>query len=479
MLKKHSSVEAHFGEDYKAALKPYLYTWPDFDLANDIHWAPDTTGEFLVRTLPETDSELARDSRWPTFFPSPIAIVTVWHEGCYAIEKVVGPSIVNRFPYTLALSFCRDPISERHHPRRRFMEMLEAGGCVAVQFLPPGTALDRAMKTILEVPDENTKNRLDSMGLKFHPGVSNPAPVLEDAYLAYEAELIQPHLDMFGVRVNTQPWRDVGSHRLYFLEIKAIQLRSDIADGSSRIAWRSLPEWNREHSRNSCRDVPKTDVQKKYIKNYSPHYLFPSEATVAFVPDKIVNNMAIKFMPRYDLAHASELSNDAARWPCFFPSSVGMITSVADNGKPNLMPCGSTCMVSRHPLVIATCISYAALNERYAPRASLEFIRRNGGFACGVPYVDSAIAAAIAYCGNVSIASNPDKVAYTGLSVHQGLYGPVLADLPITFECRLVGEERLGTHVMLLGEVERILVRKDVHPSNPLNWFPWSEVIVD
>jgi flavin reductase (DIM6/NTAB) family NADH-FMN oxidoreductase RutF len=43
----------------------------------------------------------------------------------------------------------------------------------------------------------------------------------------------------------------------------------------------------------------------------------------------------------------------------------------------------------------------------------------------------------------------------------------------------VVGEVRLGTHIMFLGEVERILVRRDVTPENPLLWCPWAELISD
>jgi hypothetical protein len=103
--------------------------------------------------MPESREELAVDSRWPAFFPSPICITTTAHEGIAHVEKVVGASIVNRFPYVLALSLCRQPLSSRHYVRRGFMDALEASGRAAVQFIMPGEALDRVMATVQKIHD--------------------------------------------------------------------------------------------------------------------------------------------------------------------------------------------------------------------------------------------------------------------------------------------------------------------------------------
>ena len=111
------------------ALAPYRYQWPTEDLAADSRWRPGP-GPFLVRDMPESLGELAAESRWPGFFPSAMCLVTTADGRATALEKVVGASIVNRFPYVLALSFCAADLSPRHHARQRFMETLEAGGAV-------------------------------------------------------------------------------------------------------------------------------------------------------------------------------------------------------------------------------------------------------------------------------------------------------------------------------------------------------------
>jgi len=92
------------------ALAPYRYRWPREELAEAGGWRRAADGG-VERALPEPAAELARDSRWPALFPSPVCLVTAAHGTTAVLERVVGPSIVNRFPYVLALSFCVQPLS--------------------------------------------------------------------------------------------------------------------------------------------------------------------------------------------------------------------------------------------------------------------------------------------------------------------------------------------------------------------------------
>src|SRR4051812_41611091 len=74
------------------------YYWPTEPLLTTPGWEPGPDGT-LWRRMPEAAEDVAADSRWPSFFPSPICLVTTGDEDGVALEKVVGPSIVNRFPY--------------------------------------------------------------------------------------------------------------------------------------------------------------------------------------------------------------------------------------------------------------------------------------------------------------------------------------------------------------------------------------------
>jgi flavin reductase (DIM6/NTAB) family NADH-FMN oxidoreductase RutF len=458
------------------SLRPYRYQWPTTDLHNDPHWKIADSARVYIRELPENEEELTADSRWPAFFPSPICIVSTSDGSIAALEKVVGASIVNRFPYVLALSFCRKELSTRHHIRRVFSEILERGGCVAVQYLPPGPTLNKALESIALVPDADSPSRISHSGLSTRKAITNDAPVFESAYMVYEAKLVRPGKDFEGVPIYQEPWVDVGSHRVYFLEINAIQLRKDIAQGGSQIVWRSLPVWQPQLNVEGPCPLNRNPVQKdSYRKGYTPQYVFPSAGTTAFEFDDVENGMAVKYLPSLPEDQV-EVDNDRARWPCFFPSSAGMITTWTEDGLPNLMPCGSTTVLSRHPMVISPCVSYAAINERYAPRATLGILRKNGRFGCGVPFINQEVVEAIKYAGNISIAQDREKVANAGLQVKQAEWAPVLSTLPVHFECEVMGEVRLGTHIMFLGEVRRILVRADVSSKNPLEWCPWATV---
>jgi flavin reductase (DIM6/NTAB) family NADH-FMN oxidoreductase RutF len=470
-----SSVDTYAAAESVAnQLWDYRFTWPSTPLADDGRWSPSTCGEYLSRVMPESRDEFAADSQWPAFFPSPICVISASDGQRTALEREVGASIVNRFPYVVAVSVCRDGLSGRHHPRSRFIDVLAAGGSAAVQFLEPGPDLDAALRVIAELP-EDAPDRVERTGLSTRRATTNDAPVFDSAYLVYEATLVKPQRDFDSTPIYAQPWIDVGSHRIFFLEINAIALRADIADGESQIRWRSLPAWQ------PTRPDPEPDIgaavsASGYQKGYTPRYAFPSATTTAFEYDEVIDGRAVKYLP--PLAEDQvEVDNDRARWPCFFPSSAGLITSWDTDGTPAFMPCGSTTVVSRHPFTIAPCVTYAQINERYARRRSLEVIRRTGRFGVGVPYIGEFVINAVKYAGNISLIQDRNKLRNSGLHIGvESEYGPVLVESPIHYDCEVVDEIVLGTHVMFLGEVRRILVRSDVTPDNPLEWYPWAAV---
>jgi flavin reductase (DIM6/NTAB) family NADH-FMN oxidoreductase RutF len=452
----------------------YAYRWPDFSPATSPKWTKRGAG--LERLMPESADELAADSRWPAFFPSAICHVTSGAGSAAVLERVVGASIVNRFPYVMALSVCRLPLSGRHYSRAEFMRTLEGSAEAAVQFLEPGPAFDAAARAIADLPDSAAHLRIGASGLRVRRGLTVAAPVFQDAHLVYEARLAKPMRDLDGSEIYARPWLDVGSHRVYFLEITAIQLRADIAAGESQIRWRSLPEWRRPEPGSAPAAVPAAaQGATRYQKGYTPDYRFPSAGTRAFESDGESDGMKHLLMPP-SLGAQIEWDNDRARWPCFFPSSVGMITCRREDGRPNLMPCGSTTMLARDPLTIGVAMAYAPINDRYRRRSSLEAIRRAGQFGCGVPYVDDRIISAITYAGNHSIEDDPEKIVHAGLQNPGDEPIPRLAELPVHFDCTVVGEERLGTHILLLGRVTRIFVHAGVGPGNPLIWNPLASV---
>ena len=448
------------------------YRWPDSDsvFAPDA-WTTVADGS-RRRTMPESAASLRRDSRWPAFFPSAISVVTSVGPDGPVVEKVVGASIVNRFPYVVALSLCRTDLSDRHYARTEALRAMERSGEVAVQFLEPGPALERVLRAVADVPDARAADRLRQAGLPSSPGATVGSPVLDDAYLVYEGSAVRPGTDFDGEPVNGSPWVDVGSHRVMLFEITAIQLRRDIADGESTINWQSLPDWNG----GALAGAGEASVPRGgYVKSYTARYRYPSAATASFEADDLVRGRRVKILPR-SAADQVEVDNDRARWPCFFPSSVGMVTSTDRHGRRNVMPCGSTTVVSRDPLVVAPCISYAAINDRYAPRHSLDAILETGRFGCSVPFLSDAVVAGITYSGNTSLRDDPDKLAHSGFAADDVDGSPRLLGFPVHFSCRLVDRVRLGTHWMLLGEATSVVVDPAVSAANALSWSPWATV---
>ena len=453
--------------------RQFEYQWPAESLRTVPGWSTDA--HWQTMTLRESAESLAEDSRWPSFFPSPISLVTTGDHAREAfMEKVVGASIVNRFPYIMAISFCREELSGRHYSRTRFCEELERTGTASVQFLVPGEELAAAMRCVVDVPDKECHRRIEAANLGTRPAHSHSGANLSAAYLVYEGKLVEPAKDFSGDAIFARPYRDIGSHRIYFLEVRAVQLREDIAMGQSQVHWRSLPAWGRAGDPAGLHSMDAAEISG-YQKGYSPAYSFPAKNTIAFEYDTIRDGMAIKELPPVPEDQV-EVDNHRARWPCFFPQSAGMITSWTEEGAPNIMPCGSTTVVSRRPFTISPCLSYAGINERYAPRASLNLIRRSGYFGCGVPYIDEPILDALRYLGNVSMKKDADKVLHSGLDIERRGRTPLISALPVHFECKVIGEEALGTHIMFFGEVERIFVRNDVSPDNPLGWCPWADV---
>jgi flavin reductase (DIM6/NTAB) family NADH-FMN oxidoreductase RutF len=458
-------------------LDKYLYTWPHEELSNDPAWKKSIHQGFVEQKMPESEEKLSLDSRWPGFFPSAICFVTTTDGRQTALEKVIGATIVNRFPYIVALSFCTKPLSKRHYVRENFMKTLEAGQTVAIQYFEPGDAIDKAMNAISTVDDDQIGERISATGLQSKKAQTNNCPVFKDAYLVYEARLVRPGKDFEGQAIFEKPYTDYGSHRIYYLEIEAIQLREDITKCESQILWKSLPQWN---SINPLQETPqiinKPLIDVKYQKGYSTEYYFPAKNTIGFEYDKIEEGMAVKFLPPLPDDQV-EVDNDKARWPCFFPSSVGMISTWGAEGVPNLMPCGSTSILVRHPLTIAVCVSYAKINVRYAPRASLISLLEQKKFVCGVPFVNETIIDAIKYTGNISVAQDKDKVINSGLQYLNDDNGPLIPAFPVNFRCKVVDVVRLGTHFLFLGEVESVIVRDDVTKENCLKWFSYPDVI--
>ena len=148
--------------------RAFRYAWPYPGALDSSAWQTTADGQFRIRALKEDSLDLQRDSRWPAFFPSPMCIATVGDGSVGHVEKVVGSSIVNRFPYVVALSFCRQSLSDRHYARSSFMAALERTGSTAVQFIMPGPELQSLLGAIAMVPEDEPRKRFEQAGVATH-----------------------------------------------------------------------------------------------------------------------------------------------------------------------------------------------------------------------------------------------------------------------------------------------------------------------
>ena len=80
---------------------------------------------------------------------------------------------------------------------------------------------------------------------------------------------------------------------------------------------------------------------------------------------------------------------------------------------------------------------------------------------------------AVAYLGNLSLRDDPDKAINAGLTPMAIGEGFGYRELPVHFECKIVRDIPLGTHTMLLGQVERIFIDARLK-EKPLEWCPWA-----
>jgi flavin reductase (DIM6/NTAB) family NADH-FMN oxidoreductase RutF len=128
-----------------------------------------------------------------------------------------------------------------------------------------------------------------------------------------------------------------------------------------------------------------------------------------------------------------------------YPSPAGLITSVAPDGKPNIVTLAEVFNLSIARPVI---VGIAIVKSRY----SHELIAASGEFVVNFP--TTRIVGAVDLCGTIS-GREVDKFAASGLTPipAQLVKAPLIAECPLNLECRLLGIEETGDHDLFKGEV--------------------------
>jgi flavin reductase (DIM6/NTAB) family NADH-FMN oxidoreductase RutF len=115
------------------------------------------------------------------------------------------------------------------------------------------------------------------------------------------------------------------------------------------------------------------------------------------------------------------------------------------NGKANFMALDWLTRVNFQPAMLGICVGKG--------HASHAAIRETGEFSVNIPTVD--MVAVTDYCGIVS-AAKTDKSKLFEIFYGELKSAPMIADCPLTMECKLVQSVDLPTNTLFIGEIKNI-----------------------
>jgi len=122
------------------------------------------------------------------------------------------------------------------------------------------------------------------------------------------------------------------------------------------------------------------------------------------------------------------------------------------DGKADFVAVAWCGVVNSRPPMISISLQHA--------RYSLKGIRQNKTFSINIPSVD--FVNETDYCGMVS-GADTDKAADCKFDVFYGKLktAPLIEQLPLNIECRVFQETDLGSHVLIIGELEEVYATGD------------------
>ncbi|HCU35297.1 MAG TPA: flavin reductase family protein [Armatimonadetes bacterium] len=128
----------------------------------------------------------------------------------------------------------------------------------------------------------------------------------------------------------------------------------------------------------------------------------------------------------------------------FYPWPLVLVSCVSTDGKPNIITIGASSVCSSNPPTVGIAIKPA--------RYSYGLIKASGDFGVNIPGPEQLEAAD--RCGWLS-GAEVDKFAETGLTAQasRAITSPLVAECPVSLECRLIQTVPLGSHDWLIGEV--------------------------
>ena len=141
-----------------------------------------------------------------------------------------------------------------------------------------------------------------------------------------------------------------------------------------------------------------------------------------------------------------------------YPTPAALITSVDEQGNPNIITLGEVFNISvRRPVIVGIAIRKATYSH--------ELIAQTREYVINLP--PTSLQKEVWFCGSVS-GRNVDKFKETGLTPLPAakVKPPLIAECPINIECEVTDIQVIGDHDMFLGEVVAQHVNEEVFDEN-------------
>ena len=158
----------------------------------------------------------------------------------------------------------------------------------------------------------------------------------------------------------------------------------------------------------------------------------------------------------------------------FYPWPIVLVSCVDSEGKPNIITIGASSICSSNPPTVGIAVG--------TMQYSLELIKQTGDFGVNLPTRAQLWQAD--YCGSHS-GREINKFEAAGFTVQEPavIKSPLIAECPVSMECKVIETVHLGNHDWVIGEIvavhcdEEILDeggRLDTSKCDPIFAF-WNE----
>ena len=137
-----------------------------------------------------------------------------------------------------------------------------------------------------------------------------------------------------------------------------------------------------------------------------------------------------------------------------YPSPAGLIVSIDENKKPNIMTAAEVFNIGlKKPAIIGIALRKATYTH--------SLITKTAQFTANLP--TAAILEKVDLVGTISGRDGLDKFSEYGLTPLKSsvIEAPIIEECPVNLECRLLNVTEVGDHDLFLGEVVAMHVDSD------------------